>query len=754
MREKYGDHPNKVVTMLDDARIKKIEELEIIGTRAASTFYNICEIAATMCGTPYAAVTVLDQQNRWFYSALGIRMASTPRAGTLCERAIQEFEPLVIEDLKTDDPRLKGVNEPLFESWRSYAGAPIVFSPELTIGVLFVADDEPRKFDPKVIHTLQSLAALSVDSFRLQHTMMEQQNAALDAYRQTEALERTNHALEQTRQHVELASHVAKVGFWSKDIAAEKFVVSDSLHEIFDLPPDAPVTEDLVCSAFAGDGRKTFQRQLEMAAETGAAVDLQLQIARRDGDARWIRTTGRVERLNGDAHRIYGCAQDVTELVESKNNISRMAMEDTLTGSYNRRFMPVAYLKKKRLLDAESESLIVMTIDLDNFKAVNDSMGHDVGDSVLVEVTKVLRAELRPEDVLARLGGDEFLILATTTKDLDIARGLAERLRARAAENTLLNSFSRPVTFSIGFTDASAPGVDFPDALKQADLAVYEAKRRGRDLCVSYEPSMGLASNRRDDTLRVIGQALDEDEIEAYYLPKMSLADGAVLGIEALARWRRPDGELLAPSGFRTAFDDPHTSRRLSTRVMERAIRDAGALAEQGLAPGRVAVNICPAQLTDTELPAALTALCEAHKLPVDRLEIELTEQCLHSRTPEVALKTLSELSNMGVQTAFDDFGTAMFSLDDLRRYNIDIIKIDLPYIQGLRSDPEMRKSAEAMILLAKKLDIAVVAEGVEDEETAQQLRELGCDAAQGYHFGRPLPLAELVAFLKERQSA
>ncbi len=733
--------------MSDSSRIKKLEELEVIGTRGTGAFYNIAELAATVCRAPYAAISLIDDATRWFYASVGVDRHSTPRAKTCCDRALGSLDPLVFEDLAA--ARAAGtVEEAEFPQWRAYMGAPIVLGDATTLGALFVADVEPRAFERHQINALIGLAGLAVESLRLHESLMYQQKSAMALYTQAEQLERSNAQLARTQLEIELASKVAQIGFWSKSIGADAFELSDSLKKVLPTKTLGHCSSDAFFECFAGETADLLRGKMAEAESGAGLLDLHLPIENAaSGEARWVRVTGR-SSLRGGKGRFYGCVQDVTELLESRNKASRIAMLDTLTGAYNRRFLPVAFMRKKRKIDPETERLLVMTIDLDNFKLVNDVHGHDVGDQVLVAVAELLRAQLRDGDIVARLGGDEFLVLATAPADVDAGALIGERLRDAAARSLTLSDFANAVTFSIGFCDATAKDVDFATALKRSDLAAYEAKNGGGDHCRGYDDAMGVASRERAETLRGVDRALAADEFEPFYQPKLSLVDGAVAGAEALARWRRPDGAVISPGGFRHALDDARASSRISARMFERALADIGRLTATGVDCGRIAVNVSEVQMTDPEFPNWFAALRGACGVRPDQLEIEITERCLLSRGAETVRSNLAAVRAQGVRAAFDDFGTGYASMTHLLEFEIDVIKIDMSFVRRLTTDPAARGITGAIVQLARSLELEVVAEGVETREEEEILAGMGCHVVQGFYYAKPLAYPDFVAFM------
>lgn len=733
--------------MSEYSRIRKLEELEIIGTRGAGSFFNIVELAATLCHAPVAALTFVDRTTRWFYAGLGVERVATPRDKTCCNLVLDMLDPLVIEDL--DAARAEGrVEESEFPEWRSYAGAPVTLGDGTTLGALFVADFKPRSFTPRELNALMSIAALAVDNVRLHESLMRQQSSMMETHAQAELLERSNLELEKSRQDVELASKVAKIGFWSKKCCESRFEVTESLQKVLPIDAVGACSADEFYGCFPPEAAAQLRAKLEEAEESHTLLDMRAPVETPGGGVRWVQVTG---RSVGYGQCLNGCVQDVTELLESRNKAARIAMLDTLTGVYNRRFLPVAFMRKKRKLDRENERLLVVTIDLDNFKQVNDLHGHDVGDQVLVDVTKLLHAELRDTDVVARLGGDEFLAIATIAADGDGGVALAERLRAAAVESPNLNSFTSPVTFSIGYCDATAADVDYATALKRSDLAVYQAKSGGRNRCVRYDDGMGVESTERRATLQGVDRALEQDAFTPYYQPKITLHGGAIVGAEVTPRWRSADGEIVGPDAFRSALDDARYAARIAERMLERALDDAARLVESAVDFGRLAINVASLQMSDPSFPDRLGAQCQAYGVPMARLELEITEQSFLSRGSDNVRVNLAALRGAGVRIAFDDFGAGVASMTHLLEFETDVIKINASLIERLCEDETARGITRSIIHLARSLGLEVAAENVSRPEESVILADMGCDVVQGAFYGAAMAIEPFAAFLEAR---
>ncbi len=413
----------------------------------------------------------------------------------------------------------------------------------------------------------------------------------------------------------------------------------------------------------------------------------------------------------------------------------KLSLTDDLTGLANRR----AFTAEAERAVTDQRPFALLMIDLDQFKELNDTLGHHVGDELLRGVGPRLSATMRPGDVVARLGGDEFGVLV---KDADTETGTeaAVRLRAALGRAYSLAGISLHVGASIGIATFPEHAQDASTLLRHADVAMYEAKR-GR---LGHAVYVSEGDHHSRDRLELAGEmrhALANDELTLNYQPVADLATGRLLGVEALVRWRHPERGLLAPGAFLPAIEHTELMRELSRRVLAMAICQAGAWFRLER-PWRVAANLSATDLLDRSLVDDVSALLRRYGTPAGRVTLEVTESVLMT-DPARAMKVLGELRGLGVQLALDDFGTGWSSLTHLQRMPVHEIKIDRSFVAAMATEANSAAIVSSTVDLAHALGLRVVAEGIEDEATWRRLRAVGCDAAQGYHLSRPVPAAE-----------
>jgi diguanylate cyclase (GGDEF)-like protein len=383
----------------------------------------------------------------------------------------------------------------------------------------------------------------------------------------------------------------------------------------------------------------------------------------------------------------------------------------------------------------------MLLIDLDRFKEVNDTLGHDYGDELLVEAAARLTHAVRRGDTLARLGGDEFAVLLEGLPHRGAVAELAGRLQDALREPIALHGVAIELEASIGVALYPDHGTTVSALLKRADVAMYEAKR-GRHGVVTYTPDRDPYSADRLSLLAELRRAIEHDELVLHYQPKVALPGGEVIGVEALVRWQHPTRGLLAPDQFVPLAEHTGAIADLTRWVVDKA------LAQQREWGIPVAVNLAAANVVDVTLPDAIAALLECHGVPGNQLECEISEHTMMA-DPKRAGEVLDRLRALGVRLSLDDFGTGHSSLWYLKRLPLDEVKIDRSFVSGMVEDENDAVIVRSTIDLARNLGLKVVAEGVETAEIMGELAALNCDVAQGFHISRPVPAQALSVSLR-----
>ncbi len=438
------------------------------------------------------------------------------------------------------------------------------------------------------------------------------------------------------------------------------------------------------------------------------------------------------------------CLRHVRERGVLETTLQRLAEQDPLTGIANRQGFQT--LLAARLAEHDGRGVALGHLDLDNFRHANDALGHQAGDRLILQVVGRLKNELEAGDQLARLGSDEFALLIDTRRDSQRAERLAERITEAMAEPYWIDGESLLIGCSLGVAHARTQGGADP-LMWHAHIAMQQAKNTQGCTFHLFNERINRHARSLADLESELRRALRRDELELHYQPRMNLANGQIVGLEALVRWRHNERGLLPPSEFVPLAEQSGLIVPLGYWVISRALRDMQALREQGLPALHMAVNLSFRQFQDSQLLATLSRLIAEHGVDAQWLEFELTETAVMRRN-DLVKQTMDALGRLGVRFSLDDFGTGFSSFVHLNSLPITLLKVDRSFVGGMEQRNENRKLVHAMINLAHNLHLEVVAEGVETPEQLALLRSYGCDQVQGYLISKPLPLEQLVDFL------
>ncbi len=435
----------------------------------------------------------------------------------------------------------------------------------------------------------------------------------------------------------------------------------------------------------------------------------------------------------------------------TEEQLQHIALHDDLTALPNRlmfnRRLDEALSRHRRA----STQLAIFFLDLDRFKVINDSLGHDLGDDLLRQVAERLRTHSREGDTVARMGGDEFAVLIENPKSLMDISSCAQRLTEQTSAPYMLAGNDCRVTVSIGISVFPADGCDSQALLKAADVAMYRAKETGRDNYLYYTPAMNVHTVERLELESDLRHALERGEFLLHYQPKVEVATGLISGTEALLRWRHPRRGLVPPLEFIPLAEETGLIVPIGEWVLASACARTKAWQDQGFANLSIAVNLSARQFADPMLLPHLTRIIRTSKLDPSSLELEITESTVMSHG-ESAVIALEGLRSIGARIALDDFGTGYSSLAYLKRFPIDTIKVDRSFINDISVDPDDKKITRAIIAMAHGMRLKVVAEGVETVDQLAFLRSQRCDSVQGFLLYKPLPEQDIVAVLAENR--
>ncbi len=448
------------------------------------------------------------------------------------------------------------------------------------------------------------------------------------------------------------------------------------------------------------------------------------------------------------AHAVSSTLQNARLYSEMRSHAEAKAYEashDALTGLGNRSLLQEQAGHTLAADAGRGTSSVLLIVDLDHFKEINDTLGHATGDQLLRQVGQRIAAAVPEADAVCRLGGDEFAVLLGGVTRVEDADACAAELLRVLAEPTVFDGLRLSVEGSVGIACAPQDATDFDELLKRADVALYQAKDT-RGSSTRYSAERDESSLHRLALAAELRTALAEDQLVVHFQPQYELRTRTLIGAEALVRWAHPSRGLLPPSEFISAVEHSGLIRTFTLAVLEKAIAEAAAWSVTGR-PMSVAVNLSARNLLDRELPADVARVLQRHGLPPERLVLEITETTMMSEL-DVVEDVLAQLRRLGVELSVDDFGTGYSSLAFLQRVRVNEVKVDRSFVAGLAASDNDRALVRATVQLAHSLGARAVGEGVEDEALAEVLRELGCDYGQGYHLGRPMPADDLRALL------
>jgi len=454
------------------------------------------------------------------------------------------------------------------------------------------------------------------------------------------------------------------------------------------------------------------------------------------------------DAVSGDAALLLS-EVDVTQLKESEAQASYLAVHDALTGLPNRNQVKLHFAQAMRELRASGGQAALVLIDLDHFKNVNDTLGHAVGDELLVEVAQRLRNSVRRVDLVARFGGDEFLLLvASHDIEAEVSR-IDARIRATVSTPIAMAGTMVRVTATLGAALFPRDGSDFETLLRRADLAMYSAKEEGRNTLAYYDDAMGRALRARTELEHDLRTAVEQQAFEVHYQPRVCVASNRILGAEALVRWRHPVRGMIPPDQFIPLCETTGLIRDLGRQVFATAARQVARWSQAGFDLA-ASVNVSPREFSQDGLVEGMRATMAECGCDPARLQVEITESMLLGQD-ERPLRTLHAMAALGLGIALDDFGTGYSNLAYLHRYPIQTLKIDRSFIHGLVDN---RPLAELIVQLCGLMKLSAVAEGVETAEQLRWVSDRGIAEYQGFLYSRPLPAAEFEALLRQRAAA
>jgi diguanylate cyclase (GGDEF)-like protein/PAS domain S-box-containing protein len=718
------DHPDEA------GRLKALQAYDILDSGPEEAYDQLVRVAATLFDAPMAALSFVDAGREWRKSAVGLDAAEVARPDSLCAQVVAGGRELVVADLQLSPHHLAAREA---QGWRFYAAAPLVTPDGFVLGALAVMDRVSRVPTPAQLEGLRTLAQSVMAQLELRRSRRDAVEPQRDRFRQ-------------------LADAMPYV-VWSANPDGIIDFANQSIVDYAGLADACRIGEQWIGLLHPDDVERTLDVWGE-SVRTGAVFSTEYRLRRgADKAYRWHLAKGMpIRDGDGNITKWYGTTTDIHDMKLAHEEIGRLAFYDTLTGLPNRQLL-MDRLGHAVTLHARLKRYgAVLLLDLDNFKNINDTLGHDNGDLLLDMVAKRLADSVAERDTVARLGGDEFVIILEDIGSCEETAAQHAAIVARRILGVLNGSYNlhgheRHITPSVGMALFGGTALTINELLKRADLAMYQAKAAGRNTVCFFDPKIQAAALARAGLEAEMRHGLQRGEFLLYYQPQLD-SDGVVTGVEALVRWQNPQRGLVSPVEFIPLAEDTGLILPLGHWVLEQACAQLARLsADPATQALHVSVNVSALQFRQPGFVADVLAVLASSGANPRRLQIELTESLLVEDI-DSAIDKIHLLKEHGICFSLDDFGTGYSSLTYLKRLPLDQLKIDKSFVHTLLNDSRDVAVVDAIIKLGKAMQIAVIAEGVETTEQRDLLVRCGCNLFQGYLFSKPLPGAQLHAFL------
>ncbi|MCL6325560.1 sensor domain-containing phosphodiesterase [Pectobacterium polaris] len=706
----------------EDKRLAALREYGIKNVLFDPGLSNLISLAANIFSVPIVLVSLVEAERQLFAASVGVPFCETPRDISFCAHTILKKKIMVVPDALKDarfksNPLVVGV--PYI---RFYAGIPLITPSGHAIGTLCIIDLKPRTtFTKRDEHNLQDLASLVMDKLEMRRLELARKASQV----------RFENIANTSPDTILCVNEKGMITFWNT--AAEHMleytdeeIIGRSINTIV---PDAFVVQLNHLVTDRDSLMKGVTLELNVQAKGGGLVPVELSVSMwEDND-----------------NISYGAIlRDITERRRNEERLFLLAHLDPLTGLANRTLLT----SNLETALKNEPAVCIMMVDLDGFKDVNDSLGHSSGDNILVHVAKKIKATVRSGDVVARMGGDEFALLFPGLSDKKVAGKIAEQIIHEISQAMIIDDHQINISASIGAVLYPEYGLTVQDLLTSADLALYQAKSEGRNCYRFFTRELLEVFQAKHAFQLEFVRAYEQHEFEMFYQPQVKLATNEIVGAEALLRWRHPERGLLSPAAFLTALENGPWAERVGDWIVETACRQAAEWSQASDSYFRISINLFSAQFRTGMLAQKIMDILARTGLQPSSLELEITENII-LRYDESMLQPLNTLREAGIGIAFDDYGTGYASLSMLKNYPVTRLKIDQTFVRTMCESPPDAAIVRAILYLGKSFGLGVIAEGVETLEQSERLRGKGCEEAQGYLFGHPMPAEEFTQLLK-----
>ena len=559
----------------------------------------------------------------------------------------------------------------------------------------------------------------------------------------------SNNSAIHSESHLKEAQRMAKIGSWEYSVESNQFSMSTEMYRILCMnTKNENITWEQFLAFVTEEDRDYVNQVIEDAVEHGSKFHMGYQLKTANGDIIDVHTYGKVRKKAGGKVRITGVSRDVTEQNRTQQMIEKLAYFDMLTNLPNRALLKDRLNKAIDNAKRAHGKVAVLFLDLDHFKLINDTLGHHIGDKLLVYVADTLNRQLRGTDTISRIGGDEFVVLLPQVKDEHDAELVAEKLLESLEGQHIIERHTLFVSTSIGVAVYPDHAEEVADLIKHADTAMYEAKQKGRNNWQTYHPDMGgqqYGQMLLDEELYEAVQ--NKDEFEVYYQPQLEMATKEVCGLEALLRWNHPKQGLLEPDQFIPLMESNGMITDIGYWVIDEVISQIASWEGKGRKLLPVSVNLSAAQLHDPALIERITSSLEAYNVDPKWLAFEASEGVLVSNM-ELYTSQFQRLKKIGVSLAIDDYGSSFSSIPALSEFPLDTLKLDQRFMAEMLEEASEVKNVAAILTMAHTLGLKTVVEGVEEEEQERLIGSMPCDVVQGFLYAKPLSLAALELYL------
>lgn len=707
-------------------------------------FMDICDIAVQHGGFKMSWIGIINDHvvkpqahsgdEDGYLSTMEIRVDESALARGPVGRAAKENEVRCVNETLRD---------PDFSPWRdaaeergykSLAAVPLCLNNKV-VGIYAVYSADANTFDDKMLSLLASLGRdISTAMLRLQEKQKRQQ-AEIKIHQLSQVVEQNAHAIliTDTDFKIEYANRAFTVltGYLQQELIGKKPSLLRSRY-----------TDD--------DTYEDIQRTLEAGREWSG----QIRNQRKDGSLYWaLQSITPIKNDEGDVTHYVSTSEDNTDLHDAQETIEQLAFYDPLTNLPNRRLLADRLQQAlERAQRSPGQMVAVMVFDLDNFKTVNDSLGHNYGDDLLKHVAQIFQSQVRSEDTVSRQGGDEFTIVLAGMKSSRKIAEIADSILQKLSQPINLSGHQVVIGTSIGIAVYPNDADSYDDLLRNADMAMYHAKEEGKNNFQFFMPAMNKQAHHRLLLENKLRNAIEQNHFQLFYQPQMDLATGEIIGTEALIRWLDPEQGMISPVEFIPLAEDTGLIGQIGDWVIQAACREMKALQDKGFPKIKVAINVSAFQFRHGKhLTQVISQALKEYDYPAKLLALELTESILIDDINET-LKILNTMRELDITLAIDDFGTGYSSLSYLKQFPIDILKIDQSFIRDITTDMSDKAIVSAIIAMAKQLEIDVLAEGVETLEHQSFLQQQGCDYVQGYLYCKPIPADELFSRWQKKE--